>query len=388
MEHPQPEKPQIVFLFSDTGGGHRSGAEAIIEAINLEYPGQYTMEMVDIFRDYAPAPLNKAPEFYPALSKMKDFWKFGYEVSNGRRRIRSFYSMVYPLLRRSVHRLVDENPCDLIVSVHPIANTLVLRALGKRRVPFATVVTDMVSTHASWYDPRADLVIVSTEIARLHALKNGLDPRRVKVVGLPVGNRFCQPMGDRTLLRKKLGWPVDLPVVLLVGGGDGMGPLEQTAVAIQNTGCKAALVIICGRNRKLRTRLERHDWTMPIFIYGFVNEMPDFMRAADILVTKAGPGTISEGFIAGLPMILYSRVPGQEDGNVTYVVNEGAGLWAPHPEHTAELVNSWIIDADERQRFAVRSCELARPQASREIARFLVAQVGRKADNLGIPKGL
>jgi 1,2-diacylglycerol 3-beta-galactosyltransferase len=383
MKHPQPEKPQIVFLFSDTGGGHRSGAEAIIEAINLEYPDQYAMEMVDIFREYAPSPLNKAPEFYPALSRMKDIWKFGYDVSNGRRRIRSFYTMVYPLLRRSVHRLVDENPCDLLVSVHPIANTLVLRALGKRRVPFATVVTDMVSTHASWYDTRADLVIVSTEIARLHALKNGLDPERVKVVGMPVANRFCQPMGDRTLLRQKLGWPVDLPVVLLVGGGDGMGPLDQTAQATQaaceNANCQAALVVICGRNRKLRTRLERRNWSMPVFIYGFVNDMPDFMRAADILVTKAGPGTISEGFIAGLPMILYSRVPGQEDGNVNYVVNEGAGLWAPHPEHTAELVKNWLIDSDEREEFAARSCQLARPKATREIARYLVAQVGHKA---------
>jgi 1,2-diacylglycerol 3-beta-galactosyltransferase len=247
-------------------------------------------------------------------------------------------------------------------------------------VPFATVVTDMVSTHAAWYDTRADLVIVSTEIARLHALKNGLDPHRVKVVGLPVSNSFCQPLGDRTLLRKKLGWPVDMPVVMLVGGGDGMGPLEQTALAIQNTNCRAALVIISGRNRKLRARLERHEWSLPTFIYGFINEMPDFMRASDILVTKAGPGTISEGFIAGLPMILYNRVAGQEDGNVTYVVNEGAGLWAPHPEQAAELVKSWLEDPGERQRFADRSCELARPQASLEIAHWLVAQVGRKAD--------
>jgi 1,2-diacylglycerol 3-beta-galactosyltransferase len=81
-------------------------------------------------------------------------------------------------------------------------------------------------------------------------------------------------------------------------------------------------------------------------------------------------------------MILYSRVPGQEDGNVTYVVNEGAGLWAPHPEQTAELVKSWVEDPGERQRFAARSCQLARPQATREIARFLVDQVGRKAGEI------
>src|SRR5512135_1613672 len=99
MDHPQAEKPHILFLFSDTGGGHRSGAEAIIEAINLEYPDQYDMGMVDIFKEYAPPPFNKAPEFYPTLSRMKDFWKFGYTVSNGRRRMRTFYTMVYPLVR-------------------------------------------------------------------------------------------------------------------------------------------------------------------------------------------------------------------------------------------------------------------------------------------------
>jgi 1,2-diacylglycerol 3-beta-galactosyltransferase len=74
-------------------------------------------------------------------------------------------------------------------------------------------------------------------------------------------------------------------------------------------------------------------------VYGFVQDMPDFMRAADVLITKAGPGTISEAFIAGLPMILYSRLPGQEDGNVGYVVDNGAGVWAPRPD--AVVQDTW-----------------------------------------------
>ena len=81
---------------------------------------------------------------------------------------------------------------------------------------------------------------------------------------------------------------------------------------------------------------------IPTKIYGFVREMPEFMRAADILVTKAGPGTISEAFIAGLPMILYSRMPGQEDGNVTYVVEKGAGVWAPEADLVVDTLRSWL----------------------------------------------
>jgi 1,2-diacylglycerol 3-beta-galactosyltransferase len=104
--------------------------------------------------------------------------------------------------------------------------------------------------------------------------------------------------------------------------------------------------------------------------------MPDFMRAADILVTKAGPGTISEAFIAGLPMLLYSRLPGQEDGNVSYVVSEGAGFWAPHPEQVAADVQAWITRPELRARAAEACCRLARPEAARLIARILAQQVG------------
>ncbi len=70
--------------------------------------------------------------------------------------------------------------------------------------------------------------------------------------------------------------------------------------------------------------------------------MPDFMQASDVLVTKAGPGTISKSFIAGLPIIMYSRMPGQEDGNVTYVVDEGAGVWAPTPEEVVDALHQLV----------------------------------------------
>ena len=70
--------------------------------------------------------------------------------------------------------------------------------------------------------------------------------------------------------------------------------------------------------------------------------MPDFMRASDILLTKAGPGTISEALIAGLPIILYHRISGQEEGNVSYVIDEGAGVWAPETEDIIETLKYWL----------------------------------------------
>jgi 1,2-diacylglycerol 3-beta-galactosyltransferase len=103
------------------------------------------------------------------------------------------------------------------------------------------------------------------------------------------------------------------------------------------------------------------------------------MQAADILVTKAGPGTISEAFNAGLPMILYSRLPGQEDGNVSYVTSQGAGVWAPHPDRIVAAVKNWIECPEEWSQAANASRRLARPDAARQIARILAAQVGVEA---------
>jgi 1,2-diacylglycerol 3-beta-galactosyltransferase len=377
MSYRTPERPHIVFLFSDTGGGHRSAAQAIIEALNLEFPGRTTQEMVDVFREYAPPPLSLAPDIYPPLSRMPKVWGMGYHMSDGPRRTRFLYQMLWPYIRWGMSRLVREHPCDLLVSVHQLINDPVARAVAGSQpgIPFVTVVTDLVSTHAAWYTNRASLIIVPTAVAYKRAQSLGIHSERMKVAGLPVADRFCRPCGDRGIIRSRLGWRADLPVVLLVGGGEGMGPLEPVARAIDSARLPVQLVVIAGRNKQLKERLEKQSWRTLVKIYGFIQEMPDFMRAADILVTKAGPGTISEAFIAGLPLILFSRLPGQEDGNVDYVVDNHAGVWAPRPETVAAVLRHWLDSPEQCEKARAASLRLARPRAAREIAHLLAAQV-------------
>lgn len=165
-------------------------------------------------------------------------------------------------------------------------------------------------------------------------------------------------------------------MILLVGGGEGMGPLEKTARAIVKAGLPASLAVVTGRNKDLKARLESYSWPEDTYIYGFVHQMPDFMQAADILVTKAGPGTISEAFNAGLPLILYSRMPGQEDGNVSYVTSQGAGVWAPQPAEIVAALADWLANPGKHRQAAAAARRLARPQAAREVAHLLAAQVG------------
>jgi 1,2-diacylglycerol 3-beta-galactosyltransferase len=375
MDPHHSERPKVLFLFSDTGGGHRSAAEAIIESLELVYPGQIQTEMVDIFRA-APPPFELAIPTYPAMAKMPALWASTYKWSNGLRRVRFIHNTLWPYVRRAAHRIVDEHPADLIVSVHPVPNMAITRAMMKAHIPYIIVVTDMVSTHAMWYDKRADLVVVPTEEARLRGLKLGLASSQMEIVGLPVADRFCHSLGTRFELRQQLGWPQDRPMILMVSGGEGMGPLGRTAEAIDDANLPAGLAIIAGRNVKLRAKLEKRAWNMPTKIYGFVREMPVFMQAADILVTKAGPGTISEAFIAGLPLVLYSRMPGQEEGNVTYVIEQGAGVWAPEPDQVVNTLNSWLNNPALLAQVANNARRLGRPNSSRHIARLIAQRVG------------
>lgn len=370
------KRPHILFLFSDTGGGHRSAAEAIIEALFLEFGDALTCEMLDFFKSHAPIPFNKMPDWYPDMVKAPYLWGLSFKISDGRRRARAIVTSMWPYVGGAVRALVRDHPADLVVTVHPLANTVILKALGHYRPPFVTVVTDMVTTHALWYDMNADLVFLPTEMARQRAIEYRMPPEKLRVVGQPVALQYCTPVGDKKALRTKLGWEQDKTIILLVGGGDGMGPLGKTTRAIAISGLDVALAIVTGRNQRLKKHLENLDWPVPVHIYGFTRELPDFMRAADVLVTKAGPGTIAEALNAGLPIILYAKLPGQEDGNVAFVVDERLGVWAPSPDRVVKVLTRWVEQPQVRERYAVNCLRSARPDAARQIARSIGKLLG------------
>jgi len=183
------KKPHILFLFSDTGGGHRSATEAIIEALQIKFGDTFTCEMVDVFKAYAPTPLNRMPDWYPYMVKAPQLWGASFYATDGRPQARAITATMWPVAARVARRIIRNHPSDLVVTVHPLATSWILKALGKNRPPFITVVTDMVTTHALWFDHRSDLILVPTEIARQKALQYGVQEDRLRVVGQPVAQK-------------------------------------------------------------------------------------------------------------------------------------------------------------------------------------------------------
>lgn len=372
-------RKRVLILMSDTGSGHRTAAQAIGDAIHQLYADRCEVLVEDIWVDHTGWPLNRLPGLYPWLSDAgARWWQWIWRLSLHQSVRQGVLGAANALIERRIMRLLAGLQPDVVVSVHPLLTHLGMRWVQRAglRVPFFSVVTDMVTVHPAWVHPAATGCLVATAAARAQAIAHGMPPHKIAVYGQPVGLQFARARGDKQMLRQALGLDPARPAVLIVGGGDGVGRVFEIARAVAITATQAQLVVVAGRNRALEQRLQGAAWEIPAQIHGFVHNMPELMAAADILITKAGPGTIGEAFIAGLPLILSGFIPGQEAGNVQYVLEQGAGAYAVTPPQIAALAQAWLAPGNPRLlRMQQNAARLARPQAALEIARHICAAV-------------
>lgn len=365
------KKKKALFLFSDIGGGHRSSTEATIAAMEKKYHTQLECEMVDVFRDYTRRPFHKLPDLYPKVTKMPSVWNLTYRLTDGQRRKQFLeaFSAVYS--RVALDQMIADHTPDLIVSLHQLTNGGVLNNLERRpdAPPFATVVTDLVGTHNFWFDPRVDSCIVPTDLAAIRAREAGIDKRKLYVLGLPINSAF-RPISEsqKAKLKQQLGLETDRPAILLIGGGEGMGKLWRIARSLNRLQLPISLVVICGRNEELQNRFEIAKWKIPVQIHGFTKRMPEYMQASDVVVTKAGPSTICEAMNTHRPVILYDYLPGQEEDNVTYILEQEAGVWAPKSSQINETLQRWLDDPTSYAQVVQNCTRLAHPEAAENIA--------------------
>lgn len=360
---------------SDTGGGHRSAAEAIAAALAREFPDRYRVTLADGIARGALFPFNHAAEWYlPAIIYAEFGWGVMFHATNRPLIVPPTLRFLDIVMTRGIQRLLRAAAPDLVVSVHPLLTTIprrTLRALGSR-APFVTVVTDLFDGHVLWFDHESDLCLVPTEGGRATARRFGMSEEKVRVVGLPVSLQFLDTTRSQIEQRVQLGLAPDLKTALLVGGGEGMGQLYEIARAIASARLPLQLIVIAGRNQALYRKLQATRWEIPVNVQPFVTNMPEWMRASDVIITKAGPATISEALTCGLPILLSGFLPGQEEGNVTFIEQSGVGVLRKRPAEIARTLAAWLAPGnDTLARFAIRARELARPRAALEIAHIL-----------------
>jgi 1,2-diacylglycerol 3-beta-galactosyltransferase len=370
----------VLLLLADTGGGHRASAEAVAREL-VRLPDAPAPHLLDPFVHAAPRPVGWTVGLYsPLIRHLPPLWGALFHASNSRPAVAALRATVLRLLEPGLTELIDALSPTAVVSFHPLVNHAAARVLRRRPgspIPLITVITDLVDVHSSWICDDIDAIVTPSAAALNRIRAAGIDADRCFDLGMPVDESFTvRPPSavERRELRRRLGLDPARRTVLLTGGGEGSGGLLRRARALCAAGLDLQLVVICGRNTGVRERLLGLEPRPPtrLHIEGFVPNMADWLRASDLLVSKAGPATIAEALCAGVPLLITSHLPGQERGNVDLVVTVGAGRHVPGDAGLVDAVAE-LVRPGSTGLLAMQDAlaGIARPHAAAATARLI-----------------
>ena len=326
--------PTLDFVYFEAGGGHRSAALALqsviasqgynwhVRLVNL----QDVLDSLDIFRKLTRIRLQ---DIYNLM--LAKGWTLGspYLLPVMHRIIRLYHAPSVNLLAEHWR----ERKPDLVVSLIPNFNRALFESLERARpgTPFVTILTDLADYPPHfWMEKQEQYFICGSERACEQARHLGHSPARVfRASGMILRPHFYENSGwDRAAERRRLGLDPDLPTGVVLFGGEGSNVMLPIAQRLGNSTLDLQLILICGRNKKLETRLERLKTRNRLFVEGFTKEIPYYMHLGDFFIGKPGPGSVSEAVKMHLPVIVEKNswtLP-QERYNADWLRESGAGI--------------------------------------------------------------
>ena len=372
----------ILILHATAGAGHTRAAQAIaaaLKATGQEHQVVDTLQCTSaLFRRMY------VKSYIDIVQKAPELWGYLYEKSDvvatpTSRRARARLAFDKFNSRKFKQLLVETNP-GAIVCTHflPLELLSDLKGRGKLNVPVHAVVTD-VSLHAFWVYPHIEHYHVATPSTARELARKGYPAKQITVTGIPVDPVFASRT-PAAMMRAKLGL-LEKPTVLLLSGGFGVGPMKQMLASFSENRDDLSLVVVAGKNPQLEAECKALAATLPvpIKVYGFVNNMHELMDAADLIVTKPGGLTTTEILAKGKPMALVAPIPGQEQRNAEYLLEEGAAVRLYDVADAAYYLQRWLSDAVRMRRMASAAQAIAKPFAAQEIAAMLVETLAKTA---------
>jgi processive 1,2-diacylglycerol beta-glucosyltransferase len=372
--------PRIAILHATAGSGHKRAAQALAVAIESLRPGAVVREVDTLvfasrlYRDTYAASYNamaaRAPALWGALYRS---WAVA-PVNRSTAPVR--LAMDRLNLRRLVRVVERENP-DAVVCTHflPVEALSPRRGRGRLRVPLYCVITDFTA-HPFWVFPHVDRYFVASERVAAELAGHGVPRERIEVTGIPIDPRFAHPLG-RDAARERFGLDPRRPMVLVMGGGGGVGPLAGLAERIASLALEPQVLVVCGTNRRLRDEIDR----LPlgrigrIRTLGFTHEVDVLLEACDAVVSKAGGLTCSEALVKHVPLVIFRPTPGQEERNAEFLESGGAAIHADSVEAVESTLGRWLADPAARERVREAAARLAAPRAAEAIARRVLSEM-------------
>jgi processive 1,2-diacylglycerol beta-glucosyltransferase len=366
------QSARILILSASVGGGHLRAAEAMELALR-ECAPDASIRNIDVLtlankafrRIYGKGYLDvamHAPHFlgyvYDLLDRPRD--KEG-EIERDRLRVALEKLNMQPFLR-----LLKSETWDLVVNTHFLPAEIIgsLRSSGKIAVPQVTVTTDFM-THRLWVQEPCEHYFAATVESAVYLASWGVPAERVSVTGIPVHPVFCRrkPRSECLAAQGLLG---DRPIVLLLSGGFGVGPIEQLFEATLTIELPIEIVVVCGRNEDLRRKLAQHHQPPRhrATVLGFTTAIDELMAVADVVISKPGGLTSAEILARGGVLAIVNPIPGQESRNSDYLLENGAAIKIGPAATLPYKVGALLEDAKRLRRLKASARRLARPRAA------------------------
>jgi processive 1,2-diacylglycerol beta-glucosyltransferase len=376
---------RILIATATAGGGHLAAAAALEESWHTLRPHDEikTVDLVDFF-----SPLHRkihADGYVKLVEHAPEIWGMVFGKTDNPRVARRLHEIkrVFPSKSRlKFTAFIDDFSPDAVVCTHyaalDILGGMSSRAHGRgkkaaRRPHVTSVVTDF-EAHALWMEPSVNLYCVAAEETRARMIARGAKPQDVVATGIPIAQKFSSDPVAKDI-RKQLGLRDDLPVLLVLGGGFGLGPVEGILAELDKISTTFQTLVVAGRNLELRRALAVCDRKHPTHVLGFASNMHELMAVADLIITKPGGLTTSEALAIGKPLLIVNPIPGQEAANSDFLLERGAAAKVNRVEDLPYRLGQ-LLGSPKLVQMARAAKVLGRPLASRAICE----EVSRRAE--------
>ena len=376
--------PKILILSSDTGGGHRSAAAAIVAGIQNFVEGEsYAIRVVRAIEESHDLTARLVRLYNWILCNRQNWMKYFYWIVNWfRPETREFFH------KRCIGYVSDlfERWCpQIVVSVHPLTQHIFARVLRELkladRVPLVSVVTDpCYGFWKGWACDDVTLYLVASEEARQQLIDYGVSPAKIKISGMPVHPKFSYPGEEAAqAARRALGLDPEKFTVFVNAGWAGGGNILQIFRELVRGELDVQAIFLAGKNEDLRAHAESlaAEAPFPIKVIGYSDEVEKLMSAANVMISKLGGLTTFEAFACRVPIIadVITKPMPQEAGAATLIENRGAGVLLKRSSDVVPVVRRMLEDEIHYSSLRAATIGLAAPNSTRQIVEEITALI-------------
>lgn len=363
---------KILLMYISANSGHYRACLAIENALHLADSSILT-KCINSFR-YTNPILEKVinTTYMVVIKKKPQIWEYLYDNPNVVKKTENIKKSMHRFNSAKMKKLIDNFKPDCIVCTQAFPCGIVadLKKSHGLNIPLVAVLTDY-APHAYWIYDNVDAYVVPSEETGRSLIKNGIPAKKIKPLGMPVDPKFyLRPDKARTLKRYSLD--SNKPIVLIMGGGQGLGPIKRLLKLLDRSPLSAQFIVVTGSNKKLyRSLTKKGIFKKRVVALSFTEDIHKLMDIATLVITKPGGITTAEALSKALPMIILNPLPGQETLNTRFLVEKGLGVRAQDEIEASALLDMLLRSRSELAGIKARIQKCAKPRTSHVISQLI-----------------